>query len=155
MQTFGPTDSRLLVRTTRQGAAAKAGHDLTIEVTAWEATLDDGALTLTADARSFNVLEGTGGMKSLNDGDKRNIKQTIDDEVLKGGTIAFSGTVDDAGHAAGELDLLGTKRPLAFDIVDGAGRAIVAQTDFGIKPYTALFGALKVADEVTVEVQSR
>ena len=28
--------------------------------------------------------------------------------------------------------------------------AVVKQTDFGMKPYSALFGALKVADEVKV-----
>jgi hypothetical protein len=32
------------------------------------------------------------------------------------------------------------------------GAAVVRQTEWGIKPYSALFGALKVADEVHVEV---
>jgi hypothetical protein len=34
------------------------------------------------------------------------------------------------------------------------GTAVVKQTDFGIKPYTALFGALKVADDVRVEIDA-
>ncbi len=156
MDTYGPENSTLLVRTTRAGAAAKAGHDLTIEVTAWEATVDDdGHVAMTADSRSFVVLEGTGGMKKLDEDDKVNIKQTIDDEILAGGTIAFTGTIDGTGAAEGELDLLGTRRPVAFTVVDGTSRAVVKQTDFGIKPYSALFGTLKVADEVTVELQSR
>ena len=36
---LGPADGTLSVRTGRTGAAAKAGHDLVIHVTAWEATL--------------------------------------------------------------------------------------------------------------------
>ena len=86
---LGPDDGTLSVRTGRTGAAAKAGHDLLIHVTAWEATLavgDDPADTsveLDADAASLRVREGTGGMQSLGDDDKANIQQTIDDDVLK------------------------------------------------------------------------
>ena len=32
--------------------------------------------------------------------------------------------------------------------------AIVKQSDWGIKPYSALFGALKVADEVQLELST-
>ncbi len=31
----------------------------------------------------------------------------------------------------------------------------LVQSDFGIKPYSAMMGALKVADEVTIEAQAR
>ena len=36
-----------------------------------------------------------------------------------------------------------------------SGGATLRQTDWGIKPYSALFGALKVADEVEVVVEAR
>ena len=35
------------------------------------------------------------------------------------------------------------------------GSATVKQTEFGMKPYSALFGALKVADEVTVAIDAK
>ena len=35
------------------------------------------------------------------------------------------------------------------------GSAVVTQTEWGMKPYSALFGALKVADEVRVEIDAR
>ena len=63
-----------------------------IEVGSWQATLDpeaQPALTLTADSRSLRVLDGTGGLKSLSDSDKADIKKTIDKEVLKGCAIEF------------------------------------------------------------------
>jgi polyisoprenoid-binding protein YceI len=163
---LGPADGMLSVRTGRTGAVAKAGHDLKLEVTAWEATLEVGAETrmeLTADATSLRVREATGGMKALDEGDEANIATTIDDEVLKGEPIVFRST---RAHPApgglsveGQLTLRGATRPIAFDVaIDGGtltAEAVVRQTDFGIKPYSALFGALKVADDVKVQLEAR
>src|SRR6266566_2058284 len=95
---FGPADCTLSVRTGRSGAAAKAGHDLLLHVTDWQATLElgDGSeptgIVLDADATSLRVRDGTGGMQPLGDDDKANIEQTIDDEVLKGSAIRFRST---------------------------------------------------------------
>jgi|SRR3954447_2771487 hypothetical protein len=157
---LGPGDGTLVVRTGKGGAAAKAGHNLVLEVTRWSATLAPERLSLTADARSLRVRGGSGGISPLGDEEKAGIAQTIDDEVLKGGSIAFRSTrVDAAGDRVaveGELELLGVTRPLAFDLASAGGRltgsARFKQTDFKMKPYSALFGTLKVADEVEVAV---
>jgi hypothetical protein len=166
MATLGPDDGTLTVRTGRKGAASKAGHDLTIEVASWQATLELGdspSLTLRADSRSLKVREGTGGVKSLDDDDKANIQQTIDDEVLKGTAIEFRSTgvaVDGERLIVnGELELAGKRQPISFDLLHSgdrlAGSAVVDQKNWGIKPYSALFGTLKVADEVTVSIDAR
>ena len=101
---LGPDNGTLSVRTERTGAAAKAGHDLLIHVTAWEATLDrrrrDEPRARRADATSLRVREGTGGMQALGDDDKANIEQTIDDEVLKRKDITFRSTAREAPTAA-------------------------------------------------------
>jgi polyisoprenoid-binding protein YceI len=166
---LGPDDGTLSVRTGRKGAAAKAGHDLLIHVTAWEATLHvgetpaDTSIELTADATSLRVLQGTGGMQSLGDDDKANIQATINDEVLERQAIAFRSTqvsgADRQLSVQGELTLAGTTRPLAFDLAVGDDRrlravAVVKQSDWGMKPYSTLFGALKVADDVRVEIDA-
>jgi polyisoprenoid-binding protein YceI len=162
---LGPDDGTLRVRTGRSGAAAKAGHDLLLEVAAWEATLtvgDEARVELSADAGSLRVLEGTGGIQSLGDDDKAEIQKTIAGDVLKGHPIAFRSTaVEEGGDAlavAGELTIAGATRPLAFDVDLGAGRVratvVVTQSEFGMKPYSTLFGALKVADEVRVEIDA-
>ncbi|MEP6954165.1 MAG: YceI family protein [Solirubrobacteraceae bacterium] len=159
---LGPGDATLLVRTGRAGAAARAGHDLVLEVTAWTATLeisDSPSLTLDADATSLRVRSGTGGIQALGDDDKANIETTIDDDVLKRTGIAFRSTTARADGATidvqGELELAGRTHPLAFPLTVGAdgalsGSATVSQSDWGMKPYSALFGTLKVADEVQV-----
>ena len=40
--TLGPENATLRIKTKRHGAAAKAGHDLLIEVGSWEGTLEVG-----------------------------------------------------------------------------------------------------------------
>jgi hypothetical protein len=143
---YGPENAELTVHTKRAGAAAKAGHDLTILVERWSATYDDGELVFEADSRSLRVIEGSGGITSLGDDEKAAIGQTIDDEVLKGTPITYRG---------GELTLNGVTRPVAFTFDGTQGGAEIKQTDFKIKPYSALFGTLKVADVVEVKVRTR
>jgi hypothetical protein len=160
---FGPENARLTVRTKRTGAASKAGHDLVIEVTSWSAVLDpdaDPALTLTADSRSLRVLEGTGGIQELDDEDRAGIEKTIDEEVLTGTAIEFRSSAveldaDGSGTVKGELELAGRRHPVTVELrsaEDGrlTGTATVRQSDWGMKPYSALFGTLKVADELEV-----
>ncbi len=164
---FGPDNGTLSVNTARTGAVARAGHDLLLRVTDWEGTLEIGAdsapsrVEVRADGGSLKVLEGTGGMQALDDGDRANIEQTIDDEVLRRDQITFRSTeVASAGdglRVTGDLTLLGHTAPLSLDVAvadDGAltAAAVVRQTDFGMKPYSALFGALKVANEVRVSL---
>jgi polyisoprenoid-binding protein YceI len=170
--TFGPESGTLSVRTRRTGAAAKAGHDLVIDVTAWHATLEVGedpaqsSIVFDADATSLRVREGTGGMQALGDDDKASIQETIDDEVLRRQGIEFRSTgVQTAADGSlmtvqGELTLVGKAGPIAFELAVGAdgklgGSAVVKQTDWGITPYSTLFGALKVADEVEVVFDAR
>lgn len=162
---FGPDNASLRVETGRSGAAAKAGHDLTIDVTSWSATLevgDNSSLQLSADPTSLHVREGKGGMQALKDDDKADIRKTIDKDVLKKKDISFtSSSVAPAGDGltvSGDLEMGGKSKPLTFSLSENGGSlkgsATVKQSDWGIKPYSALFGALKVNDEVTVAVEA-
>ncbi len=109
------------------------------------------------------MRSGSGGISPLGDEEKAGIAQTIDEEVLKGAAIAFRSTSvardGDSVAIAGELELAGRGRPLTFTLHerDGgvAGSARIKQTDWGMKPYSALFGTLKVADEVEVAIETR
>jgi polyisoprenoid-binding protein YceI len=168
---LGPETATLSVRTKKAGAASKAGHNLLIEVGDWSATFELGAdpaqskIELRASSDSMRVLEGTGGAMTLEDEHKASIKQTIDDEILKRTPIEFrSTTISDAGGGryvvSGELELAGRREPITFELTLGAdgtisGAAVVKQTSWGIKPYSALFGTLKVVDEVTVEIAAK
>jgi polyisoprenoid-binding protein YceI len=163
---LGPDNASLHVETGRSGAAAKAGHDLIIDVNAWEATLKVGessSLALSADPTSLKVREGKGGMQALKDDDKEDIHKTIDKDVLKQKDITFtSSSVEAAGDGltiSGDLELGGKTKPITFDVTESgdtvSGSASFNQSDWGIKPYSALFGALKVNDEVKVVFEGK
>jgi hypothetical protein len=120
-------------------------------------------IELSADARSLRVREGRGGISQLGEDDKAGIARTIDEEVLKGAPIVFRSTsVADGGDhldVRGELELRGVRHPIAFalDVGDDGritGTAAVKQTDWRIKPFSALFGTLKVADVVEVAIDT-
>ena len=158
---FGPDNASLHVETTRSGAAAKAGHDLIIDVNSWSATLevgDSSSLELSADPTSLHVREGKGGMQALKDDDKADIRKTIDKDVLKKKDITFkSSSCEPSGDGikvSGDLEMGGKSNQVNFDVAENGGKltgsATVKQSDWGIKPYSALFGALKVNDEVNV-----
>ncbi len=164
---LGPENGTLTVETRRTGAASKAGHDLVMEVTSWAAEVDiakDPAITLTADGGSLRVRDGTGGVTALGDDDKAGIEQTIDEEVLKRTAIEFRSSALELGpdgtgaSVHGELELAGTRHPISFELRSEDGRltarATVKQSDWGIKPYSALFGTLKVADEVEIGIEA-
>ncbi len=61
----------------------------------------------------------------------------------------------------GELTLADATRPISlrrsWPATTGRSppRAVVKQSDWGMKPYSALFGALKVLDEVEVELSAQ
>jgi polyisoprenoid-binding protein YceI len=162
----------LTVHTARAGLAARAGHDLVIEMTSWKATLTLGdgggsSLEATVDANSVEIRDGTGGMRPLTDSDREEIKKNLAAKVLstdRNPTITFSSTSVTAGDRIavdGRLALAGTTGPCTFQIVpDVAGTTFrasvrIIQSQFGIKPYSALMGSLKVADEVEVRAEVR
>ena len=166
-QSFGPENARLTVRTARTGAASKAGHDLLIEVTSWSATLDpeaDPALTLSADSRSLRVLEGTGGIQTLDDDDKAGIDADHRRRGPRGrrrssfARPASSPAIQCASRASSSCAAnAGRSRSSWRAGADGrlTGTAVVRQSEWGMKPYSTLFGTLKVADEVEVAVDTR
>jgi polyisoprenoid-binding protein YceI len=165
---LGPENASMQVKTYREGMAARVGHDLVMDVTRWEATLDvapDGSsLELSADPRSFEVREGLRGVKPLSDKDRREILKNIDDKVLGGQPIAFRSSavraVDGGLELAGDLTMGGTTRPISARLdMDGEGNVSgtipVTQSDWGIKPYRGLMGALKVRDDLEIVIAAR
>ncbi|MGI8726295.1 MAG: YceI family protein [Solirubrobacterales bacterium] len=169
---LGPDGATLTIRTGRAGAAAKAGHDLLLEATSWEATLevgDDAATTsaeLSVDGTSLRVRRGEGGIKSLSDADKREIEGTIDEEVLKRTAVRFSsnqasgGAGDERIHFDGDLSIRDTTKPISFELASDdegsvGGSTTVRQSTWGVKPYSAMLGALKVANEVEVTIDGK
>jgi polyisoprenoid-binding protein YceI len=163
----GPERDRLVLRTSRQGFVAQVGHDLTIEVTRWSGEVvvaDDPArssVTVSAKLGTLRVVDGTGGITPLSDRDRREIARTarelLDADRQPEARFTSVG-VTASGLISGNLTIRGETRPLELTVTDlGGGRyratGTVLQSRYGIRPYTAFLGALRVADAVAVEAE--
>ncbi len=172
---IGPECGRLTVFTARGGAAARLGHDLAIDVSRWSgdlvmpadsASAGTGAVDLEAlalrvsvDLTSLTVRDGTGGALPLTDQDKREIDATIARLLGPAGTATFESTAAQPHGDGVRFDAtleIGRVRQAVGLVVTPAGGArfhgesSLRQSAFGIKPYSAMFGALRIRDEVTV-----
>lgn len=165
---IGPSSATLQVRTAREGAYARAGHDLVIEVTRWEATLDvagdDISLFLTADSTSLEPRWGLNGLNSLTDQNRDDIRKSIATKILKGASISFRSTraheADGGLRVRGDLTIGPVTRDMAFVLrMSSSARLDVSaqlmQSNWDIKPFSAMLGTLKVRDtlEVVCKVQ--
>ncbi|HEX2047019.1 MAG TPA: YceI family protein [Acidimicrobiales bacterium] len=148
---------------------AKLAHDLTLRATQWSGTLnvDDSpagcSAMLTVDPRSIEIVEARGGVKSLSDKDRRDIDKNVNEKVLETGKfpeLKFESTSCHGSEpnfkAAGNMTIKGTTKPVDVDInVNGTtvtARTSISQKDFGIKPFSAMMGAIKLRDDVDFEL---
>lgn len=164
---LGPESGPLDVRTARQGIAARMGYDLTLRAESWEASaavdLADSSMCsvrVEVEAESLTVVATSGGLTPLTELEKRRVHANAS-KILRTAefpAIAFQSTVITGSPKAftieGMLEILGRAEPITVNgkLVDGraSGSATLKQSDWGIKPFSALFGTLRLADEVTV-----
>jgi polyisoprenoid-binding protein YceI len=168
---FGTDKGRITLRTHRDGLAAQAGHDLTIDAARWSGELEvapdqaPAGLTARIDLTALIVKDGSGGIKPLTERDKREIAVTarklLTAERFPEATFtatAFRPGADGGGTIDGTLALAGRSAAQRVQVrQSGPGHflasATVRQTDYGIKPYSAFLGSLKVSDAVDVEIE--
>lgn len=155
--------------TYKEGLLSAVAHDLKIRVTKFGIEVDAATRAITArfDATSLRVVcameDGQEARGSLSAANKREIEAEIVRDVLHAGEypdICFGSTVveekGDAYLVKGKLALHGHERQVRAR-VEQDGTHYVAdvrlhQPDFGIRPYTALFGTLKVQADVLVRI---
>jgi polyisoprenoid-binding protein YceI len=167
VKTFGFDEGRLEVLVFREGVLSAVGHDLLLRATDLEigvepagtavrARVAAASLRVAAAMRGGRVLEG-----ALSPGDVRDIEATLRTSVLDAARfpeIRFTSSavtrVGDGWKVEGTLTLRGTTRPIAFAVRREADRLAadlpLDQPAFGIRPYRAMLGALRVKPEVRV-----
>jgi len=167
---IGPSNGKLIIKSYKDGMGAKLAHDLILTPASWNGTVDidvdnpaASRASLAIDARSIQIVEAVGGVKSLSDKDRKDIDKNINEKVLqtaKFPQLTFEST-SVSGSApnfvvAGNMTITGTTRPVNVDLnVDGSqvtAKAKISQKDFGIKPFSAMFGAIKLRDDVDFEL---
>lgn len=168
-----PSSGKLCVYTFKEGFLSAVAHDLLIEVTNFSVKLQVPAggmslasITAEIQANSLKVLcamkDGLHRHDLLKEKDKADIEEATFKDVLhpdKYPAITFNSLnikeKDGAYDVEGELTLHGVTRPAGIHARtttgnDLKGKLVLSQKDFGIKPYKALLGTLKVKNEVEI-----
>jgi polyisoprenoid-binding protein YceI len=168
------SDGDLLIRTGVAGPAAAMGHRLTLAMRQWRATAHwDGdepvGAELIVEVGSLKVVRGEGGVTPLSGPEKilvrSNALRSLDAKRYPRITFEASGIdkIDGGYRLTGTLTIQATSREHVVDVRTDergtnwwlSGETAVRQSDFGIKPYSQLLGALKVADDVVVSFTAK
>ncbi len=161
MPTYDASRARCRVFTFKEGLLSAVAHDLEIEVGRFTVELaEDGAsVAATFDTRSLRVLdavvEGRRSPGTLSDKDKRKIEEIIADEVLaskKHPEIRFESTEVSDAAVRGRLTMNGRSRDVRCAREGDRVTATLHQPDWGLKPYSAMLGTLKIKPDVRVEL---
>ena len=157
--------------TYREGLLSAVAHDLRIRVTRFSIEIDEAARTIRAiaDARSLRVecalRDGAELPGALSDANLKEIQTNIAGSILEVSRypeIRFeSSRIEDRPDGFdvdGTLELHGRSRPVRAAIRRSGDRDVaeltVQQPDFGIKPYSAMLGALRVRADVLVRASA-
>lgn len=148
--------------TFKDGLLSRIAHDLRIRVKSFWIEVDEQRIRAEFDVRSLEVetaMKDGHPHDALAPADKEKIRATIAADVLhtsRHPTVSFESESFDAHSVRGTLKLHGTSRPLSFRIEQSGDqrkvRATIHQPDFGIEPYRAALGALKLKPDVIVEL---
>ena len=162
----------LKVLTHKEGVLSRVAHDLEIKVCSFSLTADideNGKwkeIQLVADPESLRVVGARVGERvvagKLSGSDKQTIEENIRRDVLRTHQhrrvefLSENIRRMDAGRYQldGVLTLCGEKRDLSASVFrDGnfwSTSVRIHQPDFGIRPYTAMLGALRIKPKVDV-----
>ncbi len=167
MRIYGPDRASCEVLVFREGLLAAVAHDLLLRATAFEIAIDPERLevSVVVDPGSLRVAtamrDGRPLPDALRPADVREIEATIATTVLRverAPRIRFASTAVARGEGGydvrGTLALAGATREIAFPVRRGGERLAAEvqldQPSFGIRPYRAMMGALRVRPAVLV-----
>ncbi len=154
------------VFTFKDGILARAAHDLALRMERFELALDGDRVTAVMPLEGLEVVgpvEGGVVRPERYDASQRaEIERNMHSEILRSAhypTARFAGRASAAGdgfHVDGQLELAGRTTTLSFDVrrVGDVYRARfeMPPSRWGIQPYKALLGAIKLKDNVRVEL---
>lgn len=170
MPRYDARDADCRIFTYKDGLLSAVAHDLELRVGSFEIEVSDDRARITArfDPRSIEVvdaiIDGQRSPGTLSARDKEKIQGNIVSEVIpvrKHPDVRFesSEVSEDADGftVRGRLELAGRSRELVVKAAREQGAAVAEvvlhQPDFGIKPYTAMLGTLKIKPEIRVRIR--
>jgi len=151
----------------KDGMFSRAGHDVKLEAGTVVVEVEDGKVTAIVDARSIRPVcamkDGREDRAALSARDLETIRGYVENDILavaRYPEIRFESTTfarqGDALAVDGRLTLRGRTRPVRARVERRNDRWItrvmIRQQEFGIRPFTALLGGLKIKPDVQVEL---
>ena len=169
MARYDAYNSECLLFSFKDGLLARLAHDLKLQVERFSIEVDDATqqIKATFDPSSIQVvcaqIDGRDDPSTLSKGDKKKIYDNVTKDVLrtrKHPEIRFDSTkVVERGEGfavEGTLQIYGKSRNIQTSVRADGDRWVTElklhQPDFGIKPFSAALGALKVKPDVMVRV---
>ncbi|MCA9561343.1 MAG: YceI family protein [Myxococcales bacterium] len=155
------TDGTIHVFTFKEGLLSKVAHDLRLSLSRFEIRLDGDAVEATLWPASLAVDGAVENGRLRPDGvsgkDKNDIHGNATGpkilDVARHPTVEFRGARR-GDRVEGTLRLAGREAPLAFPVTEADGRAAgsfeLVPSRWGIKPFKALMGAIRLQDRVQV-----
>jgi polyisoprenoid-binding protein YceI len=164
MLNFDASTAEVLVFTFKDGLLSPMAHDLKIRVHRFTVEVEGDAISATFEADSLKVesvrKDGADAHSLMPDAAFTEIEKNIKGDVLNAWRhprIRFKSTALTETTVEGTLTLCSVSKPITGRRADDATHHIatfeIDQRDFGIRPYTAMLGTLKVKPLVTVTVR--
>ena len=170
MGNYNANTAQCLVYSYKEGLLSKIAHDLKHQVTRFNLRIDPQRASVEAelDARSLRVMCVMRGGREidgvLSEDDRKKIESQIVDDVLHANShpiIRFKSTLladnSNGVRIEGVLDINNTKRAVSTVAwrANGYYQADVEinQPEFGIKPFSAMMGTLKIKPKVLVRMR--
>lgn len=166
MTQYDASSAECLVFTFKDGLLSPIAHDLKIRVGRFTVNVSEDAIDGEFDASSLQVQcamrDGREDESALSRGDKQKIEGNIRKDVLASSrfpSVRFVSSAISESEVRGELSLRGKSRPIVVKTSqvgdEQFAEVTVHQPDFGIKPFTAALGTLKVKPDVRVQLRIR
>jgi hypothetical protein len=168
MPVYDASSADCFVFTFKEGLLSAVAHDLKLRASKFRIEVDEAAGSVRAsfEADSLRVVCAMkGGVQggSLSDKDRRDIEDNIAKDVLeprKHARIVFESESvtrqGDGFRITGKLAIKGKERSIALSARRRGDRLVaevpVHQPDFGIKPFSAALGTMKIKPEISVLV---
>lgn len=158
MPTFDAAAVNCRVSVFREGMLTSFGHDVTFQVTSLSLEVgEDDTITADFDASSLRVTTEAVSASDRKD-IERNAEKTL--ETRKYPKIEFRSVSvvrnGDRASIEGDLTLHGVTSPISVEARDDGKRwnakIVLDQRKFGIKPFSAMLGALKVKPDVEIDI---
>ena len=169
MPTFDASTARCDVFTFKEGLLSAVGHDVKLTVGKFTIDADGSRVVATFDPSSLTVVcamkDGVENPAALSDKDRRTIEGYVREDVLHSrrypritfSIVEIEPEDDVSWEFEGKLDLHGRSRSVRgrVSLRDGhwVSRIRLHQPDFGIAPFKAMLGTLRIQPHVEVEVR--